>query len=151
METWQKIIIELFAVYAFSATAFGYRQCKYFKNAFRLTPQYFPLGAFAWGDAVVFGLFWLVTCFITLFMGDWLLFLFTVSVFWFVRSIGETMYWFHQQFSPMQRNNLTAMPGYTIFHDDSLWFVYQIVAQCIAVVSSISSLYFGVSWVRSLP
>lgn len=150
MTTTQSIFIELFAVYAFSAAAFGYRQCKYYKNAFGLTPQYYPLGAFAWGDAVVFGLFWGAVCAVCLFLGDWLLFLFTISLFWFVRALGETMYWFHQQFSPMQRNSLSTMPGYTIFHNDSLWFIYQIVAQCITVASAISSLYFGVSWVRSL-
>lgn len=149
MTTTQSIFIELFAVYAFSAAAFGYRQCKYYKNAFTLTPHYYPLGAFVWGDAVIFGVFWFGLSVAVLMLDDWLLFLLSVSLFWVVRSLGETIYWFNQQFSPMVRNDVTKMPGASIFHNDSIWFVYQIIAQCITVVSLILSIYFGVMWVRS--
>ena len=69
----------------------GYRECKYRKNAYGLTPYLNLLGVIAWGDAVVFGLFWVGVSLVTYLLHDWYLFLLIISVFWVVRSIGETI------------------------------------------------------------
>jgi len=47
---------------------------------------------FVWGDAVIFGLFWTVALIVAWVLKDWYLFLLIVSVFWVVRSLGETIY-----------------------------------------------------------
>lgn len=120
------------------------------KNAFGLTPFLLPLGIFVWGDGVVFGLFWLLASGISLIIKDWLFFLLIVSVFWLVRSIGETIYWLNQQFSTLERNPVQNLPWNSIFHNDSVWFVHQIIWQCITVISLVASLYLGFVWLKTI-
>jgi hypothetical protein len=125
-------------------------ECKTKKNAFGLTPWLNPIGAFVWGDAVVFSLFWALVSLVTWWRSDGLLFWLIVSVFWVVRSWGEAVYWFNQQFSTIERNPPKQHFLYGIFHNDSVWFVHQIIWQCALVVAIIASLYFGQLWLTTL-
>lgn len=147
---WQQNILYLIAVYGAYACYRGFLECKYRKNAFELTPWLYPMGAFVWGDAVIFGLFWVCASSIIFFLQDWLLFLLLISIFWVVRGFGETIYWFNQQFSTIKRVDPKEMPGYSIFHNDSIWFIYQISAQCITVIALAFSIYFGALWVQQI-
>lgn len=117
-------------------------------NAYKLTPYLIPLGIIAWGDAVVFGLFWLLVSLVCYLLNDWILFLLIVSAFWFVRSLGETIYWFIQQFSGKvpESNKPENLLFHSIFKNDSVWFVYQIIWQCLTVISIIAILYFARLW-----
>lgn len=143
--------IEQLLVFGFgliSAVVF-WRGCKETKNndnAFGLTPYLLPLGIFVWADAVVLGLFWMIATLSSLYLNSTTLFFLIVSLFWLVRSIGETIYWFNQQFSSINRNPPKSLRGYSFFKNDSIWFVYQLAWQCMTVVSVISSLYFGKMW-----
>jgi hypothetical protein len=83
---------------------------------------------------------------VTWWLNDWLLFWLIVSVFWAVRSWGETIYWLNQQFSTIERNPPKKHILYPIFHNDSVWFVHQIIWQCVTVISIVVSLYFGRLW-----
>jgi hypothetical protein len=113
------------------------------------TQIFWPYGGFVWADMVIFGAFWTLTGIISLLLSDWILFLFIISLFWLVRSIGETIYWFLQQFSTIKRNPPERMLLYKLFKNDAVWFVYQIFWQCITVVTIISSLYLGSYWLSS--
>ncbi|HUW24636.1 MAG TPA: hypothetical protein VMW04_03345 [Patescibacteria group bacterium] len=147
MELWQKIVLLVYALINLVVFARGFYECKVKKNAYGLTRPLFFLGVFAWGDAVVFCLFWLFSSIVVLLLNDWYLFLLIVSVFWVVRSLGETIYWFNQQFSKsLPWNKPEKLPFYSIFHNDSVWFIHQIIWQCTTVVSTILSLYFGRLW-----
>lgn len=126
----------------------GFYETKYKRNAYGATIPLSILGMFVWGDAVVFGLFWMLSVIISLYLRDWYLFLLIVSVFWVVRSLGETLYWFNQQFSKVNRNPPKKLIGYSIFQNDSIWFAYQIVCQCIAIISIISTIYFTGLWLQ---
>ena len=107
----------------------------------------FIFGIFVWGDATVFGIFWFLASITTLLLNDWILFLLVFSVFWVVRSLGETIYWFNQQFSKVIQWPPEKLPFFKFFHNDSIWFVYQIVNQCITVVSIIVSIsYVGINF-----
>lgn len=120
------------------------------KNSFRETPFLFWAGIFVWGDAVIFGLFWFLSSLVCYFSKDWILFLLVISVFWVVRSLGETIYWFNQQFSTLNRNPPEKLRGYQFFKNDSIWFIYQIFWQCITVVSIITTIFLASSWLKTI-
>ena len=126
------VFLIFFTIYALSAFIFGLKQCRQ-QKAYTLTPFLNPLGAFVWGDAVVFGLFWFLSSLVLLLLQDWLLFWLIFSVFWLVRSLGEMIYWFNQQFSTLNRNPAEKLWLYKYFKNDSIWFVYQIFWQCVLV------------------
>lgn len=146
MENWQKGLVIVFGVITFIGSIKGLSESKNKKNAYGLTPYLFPFGIFVWGDAVVFGLFWTLVSIVVYLVQDWILFLLIFSVFWAVRSFGETIYWFNQQFSKINRNPPEKFRLYKIFHDDSVWFIFQIFFQCIAVISIIFSIYLAKIW-----
>lgn len=148
MDSTHYTILALWALYNLFSFLLGYRQCKFRKNAYGLTPFFYFNGSFVWGDAVVFGVFWLLVSIGIALIKDWVLFLLIVSLFWVVRSLGETMYWFNEQFAPNHRNPHHALPRFGIFHDDAIWFIYQVTAQCITVISLIFSLYFATVWLQ---
>lgn len=150
LENWQQIFLIIFFIYSFASFVQGIRHVAKNSNAFGLTPQYYPLGVFVWGDAVIFGFFWIITSLVIWFTKDWVLFLLIVSIFWFIRSLGETMYWFHQQFTSIIRNQLENMPGFKWVKNDAIWFMYQAIAQCISIVSLITTIYFATIWLSRI-
>lgn len=120
------------------------------RNSFGLTPNLIWMGSFVWADAVVFSLFWILTSLICIILHDWLLFWLATSLFWSIRSFGETMYWLHEQFSTRRRNPPETLKFHTFFQDESIWFIYQIVWQCATVFSLIASIYFASRWIQHL-
>ena len=149
MEDWQRLFILTYALINLGVFVKGYYECKYRKNAYGLTPNLNLLGIIAWGDAVVFGPFWIASSLVSYLLNDWYLFLLIISVFWVVRSLGETIYWFNQQFSTINRNPPEKLPFHSIFHNDSVWFIHQIIWQCVTVVSIIFTIFLTKLWVSS--
>jgi hypothetical protein len=127
----------------------AFHETKNKKNPFGLTHFLTVEGIFVWADAVIFAPFWIIASILGLIFG-WTLFLLIVSLFWLVRSFGETIYWFNQQFSTLERNPPKSLMFHDIFHNDSIWFVYQIFWQCVSVFAIISSLYFARAWILTL-
>lgn len=150
MIAWQEAIILIYSVCALWGSYYSYIQCRQKRNAYGLTPQFYAYGAFVYGDMLVFGMFWSLVGIVTLFMQDWLLFLLVQSLFWVVRSVGETIYWFNEQFSTKTRNHPASLPGFHIFNDDSIWYVYQIIAQLITVISLIATIILIPLWLQSI-
>jgi hypothetical protein len=148
MSTWQGATILLYAFINLAVFFKGFYESKNKKNAYGLVRVLTPLGIFAWGDAVIFGPFWIAVSVVTFILQDWYLFLLTISVFWVVRSLGETIYWFNQQFSSKayEWNKPENLPFHSIFHDDSVWYIHQIMWQCTTVVSIITSIYLASLW-----
>ena len=148
MQNWQTLFLFLFALINLIIFLKGFYECKYKKNAYGLTPKLLFLGVFAWGDAVVFCLFWAFSALFSLVIHDWYLFLLTISVFWAVRGLGETIYWFNQQFSSKTYdwNKPENLLFHSIFHNDSIWYVYQIGWQVITVIAVVFTIYFSKLW-----
>lgn len=146
MNIFHQTIIFAYGLVSFLAFLKGLYDTRNKKNAFGLTPYLSILGIFVWGDAVVFGLFWTLISIISLFLKDWYLFLLIISVFWLVRSLGETIYWLNQQFSKINRNPPEKLFGYFFFQNDSIWFAYQIYWQCVTIVSVVFTIYFANLW-----
>ena len=151
MSNWQEAAVFLYGLLNLFLFIKGYYESKYKKNAYGLTPHLLFLGIIAWGDAVVFGPFWIISSAISILLRDWYLFLLIVSVFWVVRSLGETIYWFNQQFSSKayRWNKPEKLILNSVFHNDSIWYIYQIIWQCITVVSTILSIYLTRLWLIS--
>jgi len=152
MNAWQQVVVLAYGLINLLVSVKGVYESKNNKAAYGLTPYLTPLGIFAWGDAVIFGGFWTLASIITIVLKDWYLFLLIVSVFWLVRSLGETIYWFNQQFSSKTYdwNKPEKLAFHSIFHNDSIWFIYQIIWQCTTVISIIFSIYFAKMWLGSL-
>lgn len=150
MTTPQQLLLIVYLLVNLVVFSKGFFECKYKKNAFGLTPYLAILGVFAWGDAVIFGLFWIGVSIVSLFFGNWYLFLLLLSLFWLIRSFGETIYWFNQQFSTvrMEWNKPEKLAFNSVFHNESIWYVYQIIWQCVSVVSLLLSIYFVNLWIK---
>ena len=149
MNKWQQIIILSYGIINFLVFIRGFYESKHKKNAYGLTPYLFFLGIFVWGDAVIFGLFWAISSIVSIFFQDFVLFLLIISIFWIVRSLGETIYWFNQQFSAKRYslNKPEKLLFHSVFHNDSIWFVYQIMWQCVTVISIVCSIYLIKLWI----
>lgn len=151
MQLWQQIIIATYGLIALIAFITSFRACYYHKKPFEETPLYgFLFTGFVRGDNVVFGLFWFIVSTASLILQDWTLFLLILSVFWLVRSIGETLYWFLQQFHPRTGNDPSKFWYFKYFHNDSVWFINQIYWQCVSVLTIISTIYLTSIWLKEL-
>lgn len=151
MQPVQQMVVVLFGLVNLFFFSKGFYESYKKKNAYGMTYLLFPFSIFVWGDAVVFGLFWTVVSVSVLLLQDWILFLLFLSLFYLIRSIGETIYWFNQQFSKVIRCDPEKYWTHKIFHNDSVWFVFQTVHQCITVVTLITSIYLARLWLTSLP
>ena len=150
MNKLQQIIILGYGIINLLVFIKGFYESKTKKNAYGLTPYLFFLGIFVWGDAVIFGLFGAISSIVSVLFQNFVLFLLIISIFWIVRSLGETIYWFNQQFSTKMYswNKPENLLFHSVFHNDSIWFVYQIMWQCVTVISVIFSIYLTGLWIK---
>jgi hypothetical protein len=138
MKLFQSLLLVLAFLYGLSAFLLG---LKHKRNPFGLSPYFNLISAFVWVDAVVFGLFFATVSLFTLITSQWILFWLIFAVFWTVRSIGEQVYWFHEQFTTNHRNPLHTLWPYKWFKGEEVWIVMQTFWQCCSVVSLIFSVY----------
>ncbi len=150
MHPWQTIIILLYGSLNSYVFLKGMYQIKHKKNTFGLTGNWAWLGSFVWGDTAIISPFWILICLISLLLNDWLLFPLAISMFWVVRSFGEMIYWLNEQFTNHHRNPPQTLKFYSLFHNDSIWFIYQLFWQCILVLSLILTIYLAALWLKTI-
>ena len=143
---WQALLI-IFAIFNLLLFIKAYFECKN-KNSYGLTKPLFLLGMYVWGDVLIFSVFWILVSLFCILIDNLYLFLTFVSLFWAVRSFGETIYWFNQQFSGIKREPPEKVEFYSLVKNDSVWFIQQIKNQCITVIALIATLYFAHMWLR---
>jgi len=148
MNSWQKIVVLVYGAISLFVFIKSFYEVKNKNNSFGLTPILSLLGIFVWGDGLILGIFWMLASVTTYIINSWYLFLLIISVFWVVRGLGETKYWLNQQYSKILRNPPEKLLGYSIFKNDSIWFIYQIIWQCLTVVAIIFSIYFAFKWLK---
>lgn len=150
MSHWQLLLLIAYGFVAFIGFLKALYLCRSKKSAYGHTDTIFNFyGAFVWADLVVFGLFWSIVSLFCLITENWILFLLSLSVFWLIRSFGETLYWFHQQFTPRGGNEPEKFWFHKIVLNDSVYFVNQIYWQCVTVVTLITTLYLAKLWLSS--
>lgn len=148
MNLFEKGTIIIYLIFSLIVFIKGYHQSIIKKNPFGTTKYFFWLGIFAWGDGIIIGPFWTLASLVSFLIKDWNLFLLIISVFWLVRSFGETIYWLNQQFVKKESNYHQRIWGYSFFKNDAILFIYQIFWQCVTVISIISMIYFANLWLR---
>ncbi len=150
MSYWQSIFISLFGIIAFLTFIQSLFKCQTHEGRvgkpYRICELY---GSFVWADHVVFGLFWTVMAFVALLLQDWIFFLLTISLFWFIRSIGETVYWILQQFLPRKGNEPEKYWINKIVTGEGVWFIHQIIWQCVSVITLLTSIYLTFLWLSN--
>lgn len=135
------ILISSYGIGAISAFILGVRQCTYFKNPYGLTRMFYPYGIFVWADALLIGFFWISVSVLAFAMQNVHFFLVVQAIFWMVRSAGEIVYWFLQQFAETKRDTPSTLWGHQLFPGESIWIAYQLFWQLILVVSSVCLVY----------
>ncbi|HVZ67281.1 MAG TPA: hypothetical protein VG917_03395 [Patescibacteria group bacterium] len=148
MNNLETLFVVLYGSFSFSGFLLGLKNCVKKKNPYGLTKPYNLIGSFVWADAIVFGLFWTMVSIASILLSNWLLFLLTQSIFWLIRSIGETIYWFNEQFAVKNRNPVHTLWHSKIFPGSSSYIASQIFWQCIAVITSITSLFLIKVWFK---
>ena len=133
-----KIFIVVFLAYSIAGFIAGFLHKK---NPYGLSRYFLPLGAFVWVDTVVFGLFFTLVSVYCLIINQTVLFFLIYSVFWLVRSTGEQIYWFLEQFTTQHRNPPHTLWPKKWFKGEESWIVMQVTWQCVTVVTLITSLW----------
>lgn len=91
--------------------------------------------SFVWGDMLVFAPFWALSSAVSIYFQSWFLFEIIFLTTWFIRAMGETIYWFLQQFSTVVRERPEDMFLYRFVKSNAVWFIMQIWWQCIGAVA----------------
>lgn len=113
------------------------------------------VGAFVWEDLMVFSLYNIVATIAILLIRDYRYILVFINSFWIVRSLGETRYWFLQQF-----NQPTQYPhNYYAWHwnpviqwipgnisDQKYFIIFQVFWQVVTVFAFVGIVYVFKNW-----
>jgi hypothetical protein len=102
-------------------------------NPFKSTPWLFPLGIFVWGDVPIIIGFWMLAMGMMWMGGKSNLFPLVVLVFWWVRALGEIIYWIHEQFAVKHRNDPDKLWGHQWMPGEAIYFGYQLFWQMVMV------------------
>lgn len=146
-----QVVLILFAIVNAATFLYALHKVKNKKEAYGRVPQLLVItGSFVWADHVIFGAFWTLATIAAIALNDQILFALIYSVFWLVRSVGESMYWFLQQFSHMNRNPPENFRIHKVFHNSSVWFVHQIYWQVVTVTTILTSLLLASIWIKSI-
>ena len=151
MSDYERLIVVAFGLGALALFVKSYIEITRKKNPYGKFDWGIIYGGFVYADYLVFGAFWATAAFVINFLNDFLLFLLTFSVFWLIRSIGESLYWFLQQFSTLvHKNPPQRFLIYRIIKSDAVWFVNQIIWQCLTVIFVITTIYLGSLWIAKI-
>ncbi len=150
-----RLILLLLALIFFSLFVFSFFQVRSHpgEEVIFIYQWAFPLGSFVWEDLLVFSLFYFFAAIITLWRQDLRIALLFFFVFWIVRSSGETLYWFLQQFNqPIeyphnQYGDFQALR--LIFGDISYqrtFILLQIFWQSVCVTTTMALILLMINW-----
>jgi len=116
-------------------------------------PWGFIFGAFVWEDLLVFSLFHALLALVVLVLSDIRLGLLGICVFWMIRSSGETLYFFLQQFinKKVYPHKITKKLAYFKrllggISDQKAFIILQVFHQTIVVVFTIFLIMLIKNW-----
>ena len=113
----------------------------------------FPLGSFVWEDLLVFSIYGSLAALITFFTHQSKIGILMVLVFWFIRSLGETLYFFLEQFIQPQhyphhlKNHFQLL--YFFFgkiSDQQAFIILQVFFQIISMFSLTGLILLVLNW-----
>lgn len=113
----------------------------------------FLIGAFIWVDVLIFSLYGCIASAITYFIGEPKIGLLFFIVFWIVRSAGETLYFFLQQFHQPQHHPHNIDEHFILLrkvfpnlNTQQCYIFMQITWQCILMFSVVSLVWVLMLW-----
>lgn len=152
MNSLQSSIVIGFFAYSLLCSTIGILECR--KKNYRGQKGaliFYPLGAYVFADAAILGPFWVISTAVLLYFNNWWLFWTYYFVFLSIRNLGETTYWFNQQFSNIERNPGKERWLWKYFQDEhTVHFVYQVMWQCATVAPVVLAIYSAYRWVSGL-
>lgn len=111
------------------------------------------IGAFVWEDLFIFSLLGFCVTSIVLLTNDIRIGYLSFTVFWIVRSAGETLYFFLEQFTQdkmyphVLTHHFTALRNiFGDISDQKCYIIMQISFQTILVFSIVSTIYILINW-----
>lgn len=140
----QQYILLAYMALAIVLSVVAVYKCRH-KKAYQKFVPLFVIGSFVWGDVLVFGIFWVLAGAVTLFFNSWFLFQVIFLVFWLIRSAGETIYWFMQQFSSIIREKPEKVWTFRFVKNNAAWFLMQIWWQTVTIASLVALIFLLVS------
>lgn len=146
----EAIFLTLFALINLMLFLQSIDEIRFNKNSYKTTQMLSILGAFVWGDVLIIAPFWFIVSFVSIIANNMYLFLLSFSLFWVIRSFGEMIYWISEQFAVTKRNQPEKLLFHGFLKNTSVWFIYQVFAQCIFVCAVILSIYFSAKWLHSI-
>lgn len=152
-----QLVFTALSIFFLTLFYLSYRRVKSSGDTFGFIYQWaFWLGAFVWEDLMVFSLYHAVATILALALRDLRVLLLMVGVFWVVRSAGEAIYFFLQQFHlpkhyPHELHNF-LQPVRRIFGDISdqkSYIIMQILHQSIAMSAAAGLILLLLNWERT--
>ena len=108
----------------------------------------FVIGAFVWEDMLVLGILHAVIAFISVALNNSILWLVGFLAFWVVRSAGETLYFFLQQFVVPSHHPHNITAHFTVLRrlfggisDQKCFIILQVSMQAVLTLSLFSLVY----------
>lgn len=146
------LFIALFGLGAFALWIKSLYEVVSKKNPYGVGKYGLIYGGFVFADYLIFGAFFTLASIVSLILYDFILFLLINSVFWLVRSVGEALYWFLQQFSPLAHKNPPERFFWNSYikQADAIWIINQVIWQCMTVIFAITTIYLSHQWLQSL-
>lgn len=118
-----------------------------------LHPWGWPIGAFVWEDLFVFSLFAFIASYITIVTGDIRIGYLFFCMFWVIRSAGETLFFFLEQFipengysSPFKKHFAPLRKLFGDISDQKCFVLMQVFHQMILVISCVITITLLLNW-----
>jgi hypothetical protein len=109
-------------------------------------------GSFVWEDMIVFGLLHGTFSLGSFFLGNNLIWIVFFLVFWIVRSAGETLYFFLEQFVVPQHHPHVITEHFTLLRkifgdisDQKCFIIMQVVQQSILISATVALIFVLIS------
>jgi len=150
MLIWQKLIILIYCLFSLGVFLKSLYECAWKRNNYQDVLLLWAVGGFVWADGVVYGLFWFLTSLVCLVLGNWALFLLTVSVYWAVRTAGESFFFFNMQFQPLEKYPPKYFALYKHFHNESVYFAFQVTWHCVTAICIVLSIYLSTIFLANI-
>lgn len=139
-------------VYFFFHSLFKIRNGKENECEF-IYPLGFLIGVFVYEDLLVYSLYSILVAFISLFFSDFKILILGGLVFWFIRGLGETMYFMFQQFTTPNFHPHNISGHFALLKkfvgnisDQKCFIIMQVLLQTVTMLSLFFLILLLMNW-----
>lgn len=149
-----QLFLTALGILFFALFYFSFRKVRNSGEVFGMIYHWmFWMGSFVWEDLMIFSLYHGLATALALIFQDVRIFVLMIGVFWVIRSAGEAIYFFLQQFHlpqhyPHQLNDFFA-PIRKIFgpiSDQKSYIILQVIHQSNAMIATTGTALLLLNW-----